>query len=352
MTREELYELVWSTPISKICNEYPVADARLKAICKELNIPLPETGHWQKIQFGKKIVPPPLPENSSADSKKISSFLEEITQPKTTPESALATLTKIIQEDSSINLVVPDRLANPDKLILQTREALENEKRNEYHRPNELLVAPRGNLDIRVTSENASRALRFMDTLIKALRARRHNIRVDADTYAFVLGRDIRIILREKTKRIIVRETNWNRSEYHPTGILALQIDDHPRAEYSDGKFPLENLLAKIIAKLELTAKYWNDIHEENEREERAREEKEKAAREIQKRKEKERSDFKKLLMKATRWHESNQLRNYIDHAEAEAVKNNCLSEQDAAYFKWARQKADKYDPTLAKKEK
>ncbi|HLX91700.1 MAG TPA: hypothetical protein VKR32_08455 [Puia sp.] len=351
LTRENLYDLVWSTPISKLSKEYPVADSRLRTICKDLNIPLPDIGYRQKILHGKEVFKPPLPKLISSDPKKELLLLREITEPKAPELSALGALNKEIAEDSAVSLVVPDKLARPDKLILAAKEALEQRRRNEYYRPHELLRSPAGYVDIRVTPANAARALRFMDTLIKALRARGHDIRVEEGTYAVILEQKIKIIFREKTKRGTVTDGGWTRTDFLPTGVLAFQIDHYDKREWADGTIPLESYLAGIIAKLELIGKYWYDVRLQNEKDELLRKERENAALKIRQRKEKEESDFKKVLQESARWHEVNQLRAYINHMEKQLMANNFVSEQDAAYFSWAREKADHHDPSIARKD-
>lgn len=60
VTRENLYQNVWSTPLTQLAKEYKISDARLKEMCLTNNIPLPQVGHWSKIRHGKKIKKTPL----------------------------------------------------------------------------------------------------------------------------------------------------------------------------------------------------------------------------------------------------------------------------------------------------
>lgn len=52
--RKQLYDLVWSKPLTQLAKEYAISDTGLRKICKKHNIPLPKLGYWQKIQHGKK----------------------------------------------------------------------------------------------------------------------------------------------------------------------------------------------------------------------------------------------------------------------------------------------------------
>jgi hypothetical protein len=40
-TREQVYKLVWSKPLSKLAREFSISDNGLRKICKRMNIPLP-----------------------------------------------------------------------------------------------------------------------------------------------------------------------------------------------------------------------------------------------------------------------------------------------------------------------
>ncbi len=61
VTREVLYEQVWSKPMTKLATEYGVSDVALAKICRRLDIPLPMRGYWNKLQLGKKVASrPPL----------------------------------------------------------------------------------------------------------------------------------------------------------------------------------------------------------------------------------------------------------------------------------------------------
>jgi len=41
LTREELYERVWSKPATKLAAEFGISDVALGKICRKLNIPKP-----------------------------------------------------------------------------------------------------------------------------------------------------------------------------------------------------------------------------------------------------------------------------------------------------------------------
>jgi len=55
LTRKELYDLVWAEPLSRLAKRFKISDNGLRKICKRMNIPIPAMGHWQKIQYNKKV---------------------------------------------------------------------------------------------------------------------------------------------------------------------------------------------------------------------------------------------------------------------------------------------------------
>ena len=55
LTREELFELVWERPMTKVAADYGISDVALKKICDKHRIPVPGRGYWAKKAAGKKV---------------------------------------------------------------------------------------------------------------------------------------------------------------------------------------------------------------------------------------------------------------------------------------------------------
>lgn len=64
VTREELYRLVWSEPMSKLAERLGVSGSYLARVCTSLDVPRPERGYWAKLAVGKPPPQPALPEPS------------------------------------------------------------------------------------------------------------------------------------------------------------------------------------------------------------------------------------------------------------------------------------------------
>lgn len=60
MAREELYKLVWSTPIQKLAAIYGLSDKGLAKTCHRHLIPVPSRGYWARIHAGQAVKRTPL----------------------------------------------------------------------------------------------------------------------------------------------------------------------------------------------------------------------------------------------------------------------------------------------------
>ena len=343
--RRELYDLVWSESMLSLSRKYNISDVGLRKICIRMNIPTPENGHWQKIQFGKKVKQPPLPSNFTGDADvKVSMRADNMNPIFRGGISPAKILQTEIEDVLKSTLSVPDKLTNPDKLIVAARESLNSRGRYEN---NGLVFCDRGKLDIKVAGPNVARALRFMDTLIKALRGRGHDVEIKNDsTYVVIEEEEIKVQFREKLKREVIKETNWDRRVLHPIGVLAFQIY-FPLKEWKDGKLPVEDQLSNIISQLELIGKEKKERTIQHRKDNELRKEKERIANDFHLEKEKNLAAFKETMQKAARWHKVVNLRNYIDSIERTAIEKNNFSEELKSWVKWARKKAEWYDPFI-----
>jgi hypothetical protein len=65
LTREELYQKVWSVPTTQLAAELGISDVALAKRCKKLNVPKPSPGYWAKVTAGQKPEKIPLPPTAS-----------------------------------------------------------------------------------------------------------------------------------------------------------------------------------------------------------------------------------------------------------------------------------------------
>ncbi|MES9811651.1 MAG: hypothetical protein ABW161_02640 [Candidatus Thiodiazotropha sp.] len=60
VTREELFEQVWQTPMTQLAKEYGVSDVGLAKVCKRMEVPRPPRGYWRKLEVGRAPSKPKL----------------------------------------------------------------------------------------------------------------------------------------------------------------------------------------------------------------------------------------------------------------------------------------------------
>ena len=69
MTREELYQHVWTTPINLLSEALGLSDVGLAKTCKQMNVPRPGRGYWARLDAGEQVKKVPLPSPSAADMR-------------------------------------------------------------------------------------------------------------------------------------------------------------------------------------------------------------------------------------------------------------------------------------------
>lgn len=349
ISRQELYDLVWSEPLTTIVKRLNVSYPQLRKVLTDMQVPIPENGHWQKLQYGKTVRVIELPsEYEGSPEVELSSFRKEVSESNVLLIKDNSAVEEI-HKDKKLKLKVPKKLSKPDKLIEAARISLANDKG--YHYPYVGLAhTNRGELNIRVSHPNIPRALRFMDAFIKLLRQRGHDVIIQYDdTYAVIDGENFKIHLREK-QRMIKPKDGYGSTEWHPAGLFIFAFDDYHGKEWVDGKVLIEEKMADILAKLEAEAKREKEDRIKAEEYHKVWEEKERIKKEHKERIEREAAKLQKLYKKAERWQRARFMRDYIKAVKENAVERNELSEDLQNWINWANDKVDWYDP-LVKKE-
>lgn len=350
VSRSELYEAVWSEPMTKLAGKYGVSDVALGKICRKHNIPLPGPGYWAKVAAGKKSFRPPLSDDAATEIS-ISPPEKEKAE-KSQNRLALAhQLAEIPAE-----LPVPQTISKPHRLTVLTKEFLRSRKPEMYG-----LVScwpPRGYW-LSVSPQQVGRALRILDTLVKAFERAGFEIVVDEkerETQVVILGEAIPFRMREAYAQVPIppekREKGiFSRAyDYQPKGILSIQLPkylDQVKSSWSDGKKPLEENLATVFEGILVAAVRYKERAEElaawkadfRERERIRAEEEAALAR--------ERKTLDALVQEAQRWTMSQQVRDYVTHIET--ILGASGSKIPSAALNWiadSRKRAEQLDPT------
>lgn len=342
ITRKELYDLVWSEPMISIAKKYKISDNGLRKICIRLEIPTPSFGYWVKKKFGKPVTVTPFNANFQGSNTVFLTAID-INDEVILKDTSLKIRQKEIELDKGIRLKIPEKLFNPDLLIRKFKENLILRKRKDH----DYYSGYDDHLNINVDGEQLNRAILIMDTFIKAIKYRGYNIKnTHWETILNINGEEFKIHIREKKKRIelLNQKSSWNKYEYILTGILVFKIERFHPKEWSDVRKPLEDQLSNIIAWLELESDRIKIEREEFRLRQEEYERQKQKDLEIKQRKLKELNDFKELLNDAQRWKHLSILREYIDYVENKTMLS---SQKKQDWVKWARDKADWYDPSV-----
>lgn len=348
VTREQLYDLVWSKTLAKLTEEYAYTNEGIKKICKEFDVPMPENGYWSKLKFDSNIQKTKLNPVFNKEDK-IQLTIREQGNLENVDQTPLTRRTKEIESNVKAPLIVPKKLINPDILIQNTKKIFEIRKKDRYYRDEKIDA-----IHMPVEEQNFDRALLIMDTFIKLLKFRGHNFKrdhnnrgphINVNDVLFSFG------MREKNKRIPGTKL-YESSIYVPTGILILKIGESYKAmEWSDGATKLEKQLAKIVAKIELEAEKELEWREKCRISQIKREEEEIIRKEYEARKELE-FDKTKELFKAAEYHnKAKMIREYIDSIEIQATNKQNLTHELEEWLKWAKDKVDWFDPLVNKED-
>lgn len=346
LSRKELYDLVWCTPLSSLSNQYNISDTGLRKMCKRLDIPVPKMGHWQKVMFGKRTRVSPLPVNSAVEQEIELEVLTDDSVRSTSVVSEVKVLQLQIEMEMGDRLVVPQKLSNPDKLTHATRQRYLGADRDDWR---ETYSKYPEYLSISTSKALHPRALRIFDAFVKALRFRNHDVMMGyRTTEAVIFGEHIEMELNERNKMIKDESRSYSATQYVPTGILYFATRPYySEKTWSDGKVPLEDQLSSIVAYMEVKAKIRADETRVRKIKQREQEEKARLQKELEKRQDTELVNFKLLIKKTERWQQLRLIRGYIDELESKSIERNLFNEEIKEWVQWARGKADWYDPHI-----
>jgi len=354
ITRDQLYEAIWSKPTTAVAKEFGISDVAIAKICKKLDIPKPKLGYWAKKQHGKRVrqiaLPPVKPGTPETYTIHPSTG---VSLPEKVQESI--SLHHAFETDEQNRIIVKDTLRNVHPLVRQTNDKLQSAYADQYNR----LSLGSNRLDIWVGKDSARRALLIMDALIKALERRGYPVSLEGDhkttTTVEVQDQQIAFGITEAVKRIERiqdddREYSWGRNwDYIPTGTLALEIKErfHGQKVIRDGKtqrledclnrFTLLLIKAAEIIKIEDVEREarWREYEKEREREQLA-----------QRKRELEKVRSEQFFKSANDWQQCQMVRTYIS---AITSSENTASNQTEikAWITWSTEKLETLESKL-----
>ena len=364
VTRTTLYDQVWSTPMARLSKEYGISDVALAKICKRLKVPYPRRGYWRRKETGKSVKQPPLPPYSDP-AKQAVTIYPTIRPDDLEPASEETTQRITAEQAPEQKIEVPDRLGKTHRLLSGQLTEWRSASVDEY---GAIRSGSLRQLNIRVSPQHLSRAVRIMNALFFALETRSHQVgiqdgykktlgvRIDGYPIEFGLEEKFQRIERSRDKTNPQDSWRYHRYEYISTGTLILKISewgaDGLQKTWSDGKTTkLENCLNDFIVGLLEVAEAVKVRRLKQEQEEQLRREAERRRQEEAIRRQEELARLEALDQEAANWAKAQQLRSYLS-----ALKNMLTTKHGAIqpgsqadqWLIWAHQHADRLDPLVA----
>ncbi|WP_138513379.1 RWP-RK domain-containing protein [Maricaulis alexandrii] len=228
LTREQLYNRVWETPISQLAEEFGVSGRGLKKICERHDIPVPYRGYWAKKAAGKPVVKYRLSKAKVPPDR-------EVTIRRTPP---LHTDTSRVSVDPA-DLTVPEEISRPHRLvrewIAEDRRARKKRERHVESWLTRYLPEP--------FTQAADRRYRILDALFK--RFERVGLKVELGERRSICVHDgeanIVIAIREKKKKGVRPLDDWERSIWASSGKTECEVMVGTGALVFEVKFGMPN---------------------------------------------------------------------------------------------------------------
>jgi hypothetical protein len=359
--RSELYEQVWTVPMSTLSKKYGLSDVGLAKICKKHDIPRPPRGYWAKREALRTSKQIPLSPNKTDEVIRISPNRYRDSGPEKTETASDEGGLK----DLEVPIQVSEDLRKPHPLVKRSAEILQSLKPD--HRG---IVIPQREhcLDIQVSKNSLRRAHLIMDSLIKALEERGCEVRLSGgETEVRILDTVMGISISEQlvSEKQEPKDPDFNgdyrfghsryEKKYSSSGNLCLAIragvylDGYVRQSWSDGKqHKIEDNLNAFIRSLSRTAIQKKENIKKREQEERERIEREKRWAIERRRAEEEKEKFDKLVSAVEDWHKSRRIREYIAKVEEMAATGKYTFNFEGGldnWLKWAKEAANRLDP-------
>ncbi len=129
ISRLDLYNEIWETPRTTLCQKYGVSDVALGKICRKNNIPMPCEGYWSRKRVGKFVRQPSLPNQNYAAFQLIEIKSTAFQQYHINP-AAIAALELYLftgcRKSEITSLMIEDINFEESKILLRTTKTEDN----------------------------------------------------------------------------------------------------------------------------------------------------------------------------------------------------------------------------------
>jgi hypothetical protein len=214
LTREELYELVWSRPVVKLAPEYGLSNVGFSKMCARLDVPTPGRGYWARVAIGEKEDRPDPPKAGKRMARHVTLSVVSEMELATKREKPVAPI--VVVRDTLVG-------ARPEVLALKRRLDQQGPHRIDGMK---WLRGPWSMATVRVSASAQARLLRILDALLRGVVQRGNAIqfeepkgpRDDTRLAALCRGQVIGISLAERATQS--SHVLWRRRRGTPRGSI------------------------------------------------------------------------------------------------------------------------------------
>jgi hypothetical protein len=239
ISRNELYEFVWSEPMSKLAARFDVSGSYLARVCTMMNVPRPERGYWAKLAVGKAPARPSLPESLPGDQTHWNKDAEP--PPSIKRPAAPLPAPRAPNRNKRVVRIPLDQVHG---LISGAKYHFENGRPTEegtYLRPYKKIL-----VDVTASKPCLERALQFANDLFNALEAKGYRVTLPATDD--LRRQDVDERERPPTKRDPYRHSGpWRPArptvvyiDRIPIGLSLVEMSEEVLMRYIDGKYVRE----------------------------------------------------------------------------------------------------------------
>ena len=356
LTRIELYDLVWSTPMSSVAKGLAISDVGLAKLCRRHGVPHPGRGYWAQKSAGKAVERPKLPAPPPGVPDPIHFRIPEtLSDAEAAPEIPAEVKEWIEREERPENRIhVPVRVHAYHPLLVKVKQALEAASWDSRG----ARVSRRDGFEVSVAPRSVRRACLILHALVTALEKRGFRLSAkkqwNHQSSVELLGEEVSFNLRERYRRrpdisspkedgVTSNRTSSSRPHpvFDPIGILRLTVSSYGIDVFfkdRDG-LPLEaQLNAVVVAMVRLALEVHRPRRLEQEERERKRQEEEKRQRDF----DEKRTWFEEAL---SAWRDHERRTMFLSLLEARLGSNPDTDHKTREYLAWARRYVDWADP-------
>lgn len=333
LTRQELYDQVWTEPMQTLAARYGLSGVGLAKACRRMNIPVPGRGYWAKKAArrpARRVPLPVLPSVGSRTPREVTFDLaraERQRQAQAGPVGAQVAFEK----DPTNAIAVSEKPTAVHPVVRTTIRLLRERKARD---DGLLETFDKHALDVMVARSSLGRAKAIMDALVKAFKKRGWALAgpdgdkagvavlVDGERVPFGLRERTRRLPPDPPKRIPIGRgefytSSWSPTRSEPTGELTLELGGSSgygsRRSWGDGKRQrVENCLNDVMVGGVAYAEGAREVAREHAARMRAWAEAEERRAEDRRQAEQEAARIKALESAATNWKRSQELLAFI----------------------------------------